>query len=214
MIKHLNNVAASQEPAVLSLVCIHYSNQTCFYLPNLDSQDPEGGIPDWAPPPPSNIRTGPRVACTMPDCPDSIKVPEFHIKFSHGIDTKKNRYVVRPEHIKKMGRGIMIQHLVQDAGELNSFRREIQGIELELESLDPSYRSRHCLPVHEREETDRDSDLFPSKAPFKDTLARMLIDLREAGKQQGLLLSRDEWGTYSEVLADLKQVLAQELEVN
>lgn len=211
MIKHLNDVAESQDPAVLSLVCTHCSNQTCLYLPNRASQEPEGGISDWAPPPPSNIRNGPLVACTMPDCLDRIKVPEFHLEFSHGIDTPKNRYVVRYVHIRKMGREIMVQHLVQDAGEINSFRREIQQIELQLEGLDPSYRSKHGLPVHQREETNPNSSLFPSKAPFKETLIKMLIDLRGAGKKKGLLRSRNEWGTYSEVLADLKEVLAREM---
>lgn len=214
MIKHLNDVAGSEDPAVVSLVCTHCSNKKLFYFPDHASQDPEGGIPDWAPALPSNIRNGPLVACTMPNCPDSIKVPEFHLEFSHGIDTPKNRYVVRREHIQKMGRGIMIQHLVQDAGEINSFRRDIQEIELQLERLDPSYRSKHGLPVHKREETNPKSSLFPSKAPFKETLIKMLIDLREAGKKKGLLRSRNEWGTYSEVLADLKEVLAREMEVN
>lgn len=214
MIKHLNDVAGSQDPAVLYLVCTRCSDQACFYVLNCASQDPKGGIPDWAPPPPGNCRQGPSVACTMPDCTERINVPEFHLEFVHGIDTPKNRYVVRPAHIMKMGRGIMVQHLVQDAGELNSFRAEKKEVELQLERLDPSYRSRHRLPVHEREETNPNSSLFPSTAPFKETLTNMLIDLREAGKTKGLLRSRNEWGTYSEVLAELKEILARAMEVN
>ncbi|KAH8763266.1 hypothetical protein F5883DRAFT_646423 [Diaporthe sp. PMI_573] len=119
---------------------------------------------------------------------------------------------MRDKHIEKMGRGIQVQHLVQNAGELNSLREGIQEVERQLKRVDPSYRSRHGFPVHEREESDPDSPKFPSTGAYTKILTRMLIDLREAGKETGWLYSRVGQGTYSEVLADLKQVLAQATE--
>lgn len=145
----------------------------------------------------------------MPGCDKRTTAPVDDFVFQHGIDSPKNRNVVWTKHIEKMGRDIKVQHLVQDTGELNSLREGREEVERQLKRVDPRYKNRHGLPVHEREETGPDSPKFPSKGAYRDILTKMLIASRKASKRQGWLYSRDEQGTYSEVLADLRHVLAQ-----
>lgn len=144
-------------------------------------------------------------------CEEEVIAPLDHLAYQHGIDTPKNRYTTRLAHIVKMHRDIVVQHLVQDGGELNRLQGEILVAEVKLGRLDSEYQSQHGLPLDVVYVTDRDHPSFAvNREQKKQALVIKLIKLREAGLRKGELYSGEGQGTYSQVLADLKQALAQE----
>ncbi|KAK7705031.1 hypothetical protein SLS63_014197 [Diaporthe eres] len=130
----------------------------------------------------------------------------------HGIDNRVNRYTLREVHIAKMNRDVVVQHLVQDGAELNQLMADILAIDRKLYSLPVGYRSRHGLPLIGRWETDCNHPSFivdTKQGQTKQALVDKLVGLRMAGLRQGKLHSYVGFGTYSEVLANLKEVLTK-----
>lgn len=146
--------------------------------------------------------------CTL--CGENIVGPLDHLAFTHGIDIQKNRYVTREAHIEKMGSNVLVQHLIQDGGELNRLQGEIGVVERKLKRLNVGYQSMHGLPLDVVYELDRDHPSFVmsrQSGQTKKTLVDRLVNLRKAGLKKGRLYSREGEGTYSEVLADLRGLL-------
>lgn len=105
---------------------------------------------------------------------------------------------------------VLVQHLIQDGGELNRLQGEIGSVERKLDRLNVGYQSMHGLPLDTVYELDRDHPSFVMSRQLgqtKKTLVDKLIDLRKAGLNKGRLYSHEGEGTYSEVLADLRGVL-------
>lgn len=179
---------------------------------SLFPQNSEGGIRGWAPPPPNkkdDESTYKKMSCVL--CRDTTVAPKDHLAFRHGIDTPVNRYGVRWKHIVRMDEDVLIQHLIKDGAELNQLQRDISAIEVELEGLVKGYESPHGLQLNYRYETDREDAGFyfeGNTGQIKQGLAKMLVDLREAGLKQG----NKGWGTYEEVLADLRAILRAQKE--
>lgn len=143
-------------------------------------------------------------------CGKDILGPLDHLAYNHGIDIQKNRYVTREAHIERMCSKVLVQHLIQDGGELNRLQGEIAIVERKLKRLNVGYKSMHGLPLYLVYELDRDHPSFVMSRQLgqsKKTLVDKLIDLRKAGLKKGRLYSCAGEGTYSEVLADLRGVL-------
>ncbi|KAK7697365.1 hypothetical protein SLS64_013608 [Diaporthe eres] len=189
MVKHMNDVTSSHQSTAAS----------------------SGGIPDWAPPPPRGKHVkGQPVACQL--CGRAVVAPLDHLAYQHGIDNRVNRYTLREVHIAKMNRDVVVQHLVQDGAELNQLMADILAIDRKLYSLPVGYRSRHGLPLIGRWETDCNHPSFivdTKQGQTKQALVDKLVGLRMAGLRQGKLHSYVGFGTYSEVLANLKEVLTK-----
>ncbi|KAG6361056.1 hypothetical protein INS49_009276 [Diaporthe citri] len=192
MIEHMNDVASTQQPTAASA-------------------DPEGGILGWAPPRPRGKHVkGKPVACKL--CGQPSVAPVDHLAYQHGIDNPANRHTLREAHVVKMHGNVVAQHLVQDAAELNDLMANILAVERKICGLNPGYQGRHGLPVIGRWETDRNHSSFNmngKQGQTKQALVDKLVGLRMAGLRQGRLYSREGWGTYGEVLADLEGVLAR-----
>lgn len=110
----------------------------------------------------------------------------------------------------KMCTDVLIQHLIQDGGELNRLQGEIGIVERKLERLNVGYQSMHGLPLDLVYELDRAHPSFimnPQSGQTKKALIDRLVNLRKAGLKKGRLYFRGGEGTYSEVLADLRGFL-------
>lgn len=174
-----------------------------------EARGPATDLNSWAPlrPRGEHIKGQP-VLCTL--CGKDVIGPIDHLAYKHGIDIQKNRYVTREAHIEKMCSNVLVQHLIQDGGELNRLQGEIGSVERKLDRLNVGYQSMHGLPLDIVYELDRDHTSFVMSRQLgqtKKTLVDKLIDLRKAGLKKGRLYSYEGEGTYSEVLADLRGVL-------
>lgn len=153
---------------------------------------------------------GKPVACKL--CPQAVVAPVDHLAYQHGIDNPRNRYTLREVHVVKMRRDVVVQHLIQDGAELNQLMADILAIDRKLYSLNVGYRSRHGLPLIGRWETDCNHPSFVvdrKQGQTKQALVDKLVGLRMAGSRQGKLHSSVGFGTYGEVLANLKEVLVK-----
>lgn len=150
------------------------------------------------------------MACNL--CGQKIIAPVDHLAYQHGIDNPINRYAPREVHIAKMHSEVVIQHLVQDAAELNKLMADILAVSRKLDDLNVGYQNRHGLLVIGHWETDRNHPSLTmnrQKGQTKQALVEKLVGLRGAGLRRGTLCTREGSGTYGEVLAELKGLLAR-----
>lgn len=131
-----------------------------------------------------------------------------HLSMTHGIDAPSRKRTSDVNYLRRKKEGVLIQHIVQEAAELNWLNSKIRRLEclLNLSSPPIPYKSRHGLDIYTVFETD------PSLLPAtKADLISYLQDIRITRNQVGWLYTKHDAKDIRDGIADELETLMGEL---